>query len=480
MEDQYGLPDLRRYVAAGTNFLPPAAADLLSVGRGLGQPHPYGVLAAGTGGASGAVGGGCYGGFEGGDGGAGRWPRQETLTLLEVRSRLDGKFKEANQKGPLWDEVSRIMSEEHGYQRSGKKCREKFENLYKYYKKTKDGKAGRQDGKHYRFFRQLEALYGENNNNNSSASVSEAHHHNHHQQPHSMPTSFHYNYPKFSDNTSLSLSNYSEPDTTSTDYTDENGPKNPKRAGKTGWKAKIKDFIDLQMKSLMEKQEAWMEQMMTTIERKEQERVLREEEWRKQDAARVEREHQFWAGERAWIEARDAALMEALHKLTGKEFMAAADLRGENVGLAVRGEMWPENGFWEEMGGNNSCVVVKSGKRKKEESKSCDFYGGGDGVYSENAGVEPVMRLNNDQSNSSPSNNNNNAMNESCFRRGTEPFVSEVRLASEASRREAFVSEVRRDGVGVPKPCRRNLCVQGQSRVEVNLRSEKKGGVERL
>lgn len=39
--------------------------------------------------------------------GSSRWPRQETLTLLEIRSRLDPKFKEANQKGPLWDEVSR-------------------------------------------------------------------------------------------------------------------------------------------------------------------------------------------------------------------------------------------------------------------------------------------------------------------------------------------------------------------------------------
>lgn len=55
-----------------------------------------------------------FSGFEGdvaasfgGDGGNGRWPRQETLTLLEIRSRLDSKFKEANQKGPLWDEVSR-------------------------------------------------------------------------------------------------------------------------------------------------------------------------------------------------------------------------------------------------------------------------------------------------------------------------------------------------------------------------------------
>lgn len=49
------------------------------------------------------------GGGGNGDGGTGRWPRQETLTLLEIRSRLDPKFKEANQKGPLWDEVSRYV-----------------------------------------------------------------------------------------------------------------------------------------------------------------------------------------------------------------------------------------------------------------------------------------------------------------------------------------------------------------------------------
>lgn len=47
-----------------------------------------------------------------------------------------------------------------GYQRNAKKCKEKFENVHKYYKKTKDGRAGRQDGKSYRFFSQLEALYG--------------------------------------------------------------------------------------------------------------------------------------------------------------------------------------------------------------------------------------------------------------------------------------------------------------------------------
>lgn len=67
----------------------------------------------GGGGFSGFLdGGGSFGGGGGGGdgGGTGRWPRQETLTLLEIRSRLDHKFKEANQKGPLWDEVSRFAS----------------------------------------------------------------------------------------------------------------------------------------------------------------------------------------------------------------------------------------------------------------------------------------------------------------------------------------------------------------------------------
>ncbi|GFP97567.1 trihelix transcription factor ptl [Phtheirospermum japonicum] len=479
------MGDLRQYISARPDFYPPPAPDLLSGHRGLGQPHPYDLLVfrsdsttsvttppqiTNIGGAH-ASSGGCFGGFEsglncggGGDGGAGRWPRQETLTLLEIRSRLDPKFKEANQKGPLWDEVSRIMSEEHGYQRSGKKCREKFENLYKYYKKTKEGKAGRQDGKHYRFFRQLEALYGEtNNNNSSSASVSEAHHLHHHHHTAGTPTNYPYNNninntetliqcPKFSDNTSLSLSNYSEAEE----------PKSKKRSGKTCWKLKIKDFIDTQMKKMMDIQEAWMEKMVATMEHKERERLVREEEWRKQDAERIEREHKFWAGERAWIEARDAALMEALHKLTGKELMTVGDVR-ENEGeiwaeenemarlaqlkAATKFEGLSENVLWDEIANKMGCLghersgkdkwdsssvsnyLIKScSKKRKENSKSCAYYdhhhsNHGGGVYCGNGdhqqGVEPVMRLN-DQYHSSPNNNNNNnnnnGLSESCFR----------------------------------------------------------------
>ncbi|KAL0326053.1 UNVERIFIED_CONTAM: Trihelix transcription factor GT-2 [Sesamum radiatum] len=69
-------------------------------------------------------------------GGGNRWPRQETLALLKIRSDMDVAFRDSNLKGPLWEEVSRKMAE-LGFQRSAKKCKEKFENVYKYHKRTK-------------------------------------------------------------------------------------------------------------------------------------------------------------------------------------------------------------------------------------------------------------------------------------------------------------------------------------------------------
>ncbi|TKY62030.1 Trihelix transcription factor PTL [Spatholobus suberectus] len=293
----------------------------------------------------------------GGDASTGRWPRQETLTLLEIRSRLDPKFKEANQKGPLWDEVSRIMSEEHGYQRSGKKCREKFENLYKYYKKTKDGKAGRQDGKHYRFFRQLEALYGENSN---QASVPETNFGSSslrfHTSSHNPSQTNREMFQSQKHCDSLSLTNSTDLDTSSSDDNDHNSTGGLKdndsmekrrkiRVSGRSWKVKIKDFIDSQMRKLVEKQDEWLDKLTKTLEQKEKERVLREEEWRRQEAARLEREHKFWAKERAWIEARDAALMEALQKLTGSEIKSTHSPEGLMVtGIQNHSENQNEDG----------------------------------------------------------------------------------------------------------------------------------------
>ncbi|CAA7034007.1 unnamed protein product [Microthlaspi erraticum] len=284
----------------------------------------------GGGGFSGFLdGGGFGGGVGGGDGGGtGRWPRQETLTLLEIRSRLDHKFKEANQKGPLWDEVSRIMSEEHGYQRSGKKCREKFENLYKYYRKTKEGKAGRQDGKHYRFFRQLEALYGDSNNMVSCPShntqfMSNALHGFHTQNAMKVTTTTTSNIHNVDNghgfhHQSLSLSNNYNSSELELMTSSSEGNDSSSRRKKRSWKAKIKEFIDVNMKRLIERQDVWLEKLTKVIEDKEEQRMMKEEEWRKIEAARIEKEHFFWAKERERMEARDVAVIEALQYLTGK------------------------------------------------------------------------------------------------------------------------------------------------------------------
>ncbi|CAA2989877.1 Hypothetical predicted protein [Olea europaea subsp. europaea] len=507
MDDETGMADLRQYVNRRSFFPPiPPGTDLLSDHHpGLTQLQqydmfmiPHGLQPAfrsdsttsntGGGGGGSSISAGGFGGFETeagglngcGDGGTGRWPRQETLALLEIRSRLDPKFKEGNQKGPLWDEVSRIMAEEHGYQRSGKKCREKFENLYKYYRKTKEGKAGRQDGKHYRFFRQLEALYGGINN---TVPVSEAHpagrtflnssSTNNILTPNQQEV---YQAPKLSD-TSLSLSNSSDFDTTSSDGGDFNGRRNDdssgnrqKKRGNRRWKGKIKDFIDSHMRKLMDKQESWMEKMMRKIEDKEQERIIIEDEWRKQDADRIEKERKFWTSERAYIEARHAALMEAIRNVAGKGLKAslsdelmAVETRSlsENQNDDEKGDMiWPEceisrliqlrislesrfqqGGFseevlWEGIATKMACFgydrsalvckekwdgvnnyVIKCNKKRKENPKPYSYYcqnnmsicnNHGGAFFDNTSGLGPEV---------SPSNSNTgNAMNDSCFR----------------------------------------------------------------
>ncbi|KAA8539181.1 hypothetical protein F0562_025873 [Nyssa sinensis] len=368
MGDQCGPPDLRQFMDRRTHFLAiPQPPEPFSVHRNLttvapqfydtiilggchsGQVLPLGLADQFCSDFTSAVtptsvsvatfGSEMEGGKIGEGGNSSRWPRQETLTLLEIRSRLDLKFKEANQKGPLWDEVSRIMGEEHGYQRSGKKCREKFENLYKYYKKTKEGKARRQDGKHYRFFRQLEALYGETNN---QASVSETHllknsliYQTTNDYAINQPNQEAWQDQKHCE--SLSFSNSSEFETSSSEnndgdlsaiaFTMKRSLEKKKRIDESqsfrrvrkSWKAKMNEFVGSNVRKLMETQEAWMEKVLKTIEHKEQEMMIREEEWRKQAAARLDEEYRLWATERAWVEARDKALMEALQEFTRKE-----------------------------------------------------------------------------------------------------------------------------------------------------------------
>ncbi|XP_022957597.1 trihelix transcription factor PTL-like [Cucurbita moschata] len=246
-----------------------------------------------------------------------RWPRQETLTLLEIRSRLDPKFKESNQKGPLWDQVSRMMAEEYGYKRSGRKCKEKFDNLYKYYKKTKEGKSGRHDGKHYRFFRQLEAIYGDCNHQLSSPVTGGENH----VEAGGMSQSFSMS----SDFETSSSGNYHDDDLSAIAFMMnqrrvEKGREDDMSKGEgVGWREEVERMVDSKVRRLMEVQENWMEKIIASVEDGEKERIVKEEEWRKKEVARFDREMlEFCARERAWVRTREAAFMEIINNFSGK------------------------------------------------------------------------------------------------------------------------------------------------------------------
>jgi len=93
-----------------------------------------------------------------------RWPRDEVLALINLRctsvSNNNSEEKEGN-KGPLWERISQGMSE-LGYKRSAKRCKEKWENINKYFRKTKDVNKKRSlNSRTCPYFHQLSCLYGQ-------------------------------------------------------------------------------------------------------------------------------------------------------------------------------------------------------------------------------------------------------------------------------------------------------------------------------
>ncbi|PPD99241.1 hypothetical protein GOBAR_DD03733 [Gossypium barbadense] len=88
-----------------------------------------------------------------------RWPRAEVEALIQVRCDLEEKFREPGLKGPVWEEVSSFMAS-LGYQRSAKRCKEKWENINKYFRKSKEnGKKRCRHSKTCTYFHQLDQLY---------------------------------------------------------------------------------------------------------------------------------------------------------------------------------------------------------------------------------------------------------------------------------------------------------------------------------
>ncbi|XWS57664.1 hypothetical protein CRYUN_Cryun09bG0192800 [Craigia yunnanensis] len=95
-----------------------------------------------------------------------RWPRDEVLALVNLRFSFyningDHDKEEAATKAPLWERISQGMLE-LGYKRNAKRCKEKWENINKYFRKTKDVNKKRSlDSRTCPYFHQLSTLYNQ-------------------------------------------------------------------------------------------------------------------------------------------------------------------------------------------------------------------------------------------------------------------------------------------------------------------------------
>lgn len=208
--------------------------------------------------------------------------------------------------------------------------------MHKYYKKTKDGRAGRQDGKSYRFFSQLEALYGGQQTaaqlESNAAVVAAASLLTDGRPPMiaKPPSTEEYNVSaqrpsEVSTGVTLSESteedDYDEPGSGEADNQEKTSSKKRKRMtqheGKSDTSSKL-DFFETLMKNLLDKQESMQKKFLEFMERREQDRQVREEAWRRQEIARLAREHDLRTQEHALAATRDAALVAFLQKVTGQ------------------------------------------------------------------------------------------------------------------------------------------------------------------
>ncbi|KAM3359371.1 trihelix transcription factor DF1 [Capsicum galapagoense] len=359
----------RAVISAAPPLLPPPSQDAPeSGGSSEGGGGDGGVGDVGVGG----------GGFseEGERNSAGnRWHRQETLSLLKIRSDMDVVFKDSSLKGPLWEEVSRKMAD-LGYHRSAKKCKEKFENVYKYHRRTKEGRASKADGKTYRFFDQLQAL--ENNPASHSlpppplaappitmamampmrsgnASVNPPPvpmpQNNAASSPQSLPFVVSHNnvmtaavpavnhpmmpalllsQPQQQSQPAIqqpmaNLNQINQPqgntttsflsNSTSSSSTSSDEDIQRRHMKKRKWK----DFFERLMKDVIKKQEELQKKFMETLEKRERDRMVREETWRVQEMARLNREHDLLVQERSMAAAKDATIIAFLQKITEQQ-----------------------------------------------------------------------------------------------------------------------------------------------------------------
>lgn len=98
-----------------------------------------------------------------------RWPREEVMALIKLRSSANeereggggGGGGSSNSRVPLWERISEGMRG-MGYSRSAKRCKEKWENINKYFRKTKHlSKKRSLDSRTCPYFPHLTSLYSQ-------------------------------------------------------------------------------------------------------------------------------------------------------------------------------------------------------------------------------------------------------------------------------------------------------------------------------
>ncbi|XP_002530410.2 trihelix transcription factor GTL1 [Ricinus communis] len=90
-----------------------------------------------------------------------RWPEAEVQALIMLRAGLEQKFRVMGAKcSNVWDEISVGMCN-MGYNRTAKNCKEKWENINKYFRKSmgSGGKKRYDNSKSCPYFHELDILY---------------------------------------------------------------------------------------------------------------------------------------------------------------------------------------------------------------------------------------------------------------------------------------------------------------------------------
>lgn len=293
--------------------------------------------------------------------GGSRWPREETLTLLKLRSDMDTSFRNATLKGPVWEELSRKLAD-MGYHRDAKKCKEKFENVHKYYKRTKHGKVG----KSYRFFTQLEALYGntagayncanaieakavEKNNGGRIAIAVGGETNNPHDEGQKIKPVDTRSTPIINDrlrevngsesyygnglNITSSSSSSSDDDYEVLNGNLDSQEGQRKRKRKRKWQRRLLVYFEKLMDKVISKQEKMHEALLEALERREEERMVREEARKRQEMATMQREQEAREEEGRRAAIRDAALVEFFERAIGRrlELPSSIAMRGGSL-----------------------------------------------------------------------------------------------------------------------------------------------------